>query len=201
MLWRGRWLLLPARYRKPLPWSPLFIFSWRSLCRSSALGVWLRSSRRCTCPASATSKPGRPWAFQACRTARSAVHKPCSPMAGYRCAASRARSGPAFVGLLATRRMPGKEAVHSQLALADPSDDVRLLAYSMLDKPESEHQPAYPMALEQLVDVQLAHRSRSTAAGALVGNWPTSAWPKQCAGARTQSGSEHSELGLARARA
>ncbi|MFO6383442.1 HEAT repeat domain-containing protein, partial [Pseudomonas aeruginosa] len=43
-----------------------------------------------------------------------------------------------LTAIFATRRMPGKEAIPIlKLALRDPADDVRLLAYSMLDQKES----------------------------------------------------------------
>ena len=43
-----------------------------------------------------------------------------------------------MAALFATRRMPPREAIPIlKLALRDPADDVRLLAYSMLDKREA----------------------------------------------------------------
>ncbi|PMZ42773.1 transporter, partial [Pseudomonas sp. GW247-3R2A] len=65
---------------------------------------------------------------------------------------------------LATRRMPGKEAVPIlKLALGDPSDDVRLLAYSMLDKQESDINLHIQIALGELVN------ANAKTAGALHG--------------------------------
>lgn len=64
--------------------------------------------------------------------------------------------------LLATRRMPARDAISIlKLALADPSDDVRLLAYSMLDRQESQINQRIETALAQLPEATLG------AAGAL----------------------------------
>lgn len=66
----GVWLLLPRRYKFPLPWSPLFLFSLAFFVPLiGAVGV-RRYSRRCTCRASVASRPGRRWASPSCRSGR-----------------------------------------------------------------------------------------------------------------------------------
>ena len=64
-----------------------------------------------------------------------------------------------MAALFATRRMPPREAIPIlKLALRDPADDVRLLAYSMLDKQESEINLRIEAALRQLA-AEGAHRT------------------------------------------
>jgi hypothetical protein len=105
-----------------------------------------------------------------------------------------------LAALLATRRMPGKEAVPIlKLALADPSDDVRLLAYSMLDKQESDINLHIQIALGELPD------ATAKAAGALHGRLARWYWELAYLGLAQGSvldhvlaqASEHAELGLA----
>ena len=102
--------------------------------------------------------------------------------------------------LLATRRMPGKEAVPIlKLALGDPSDDVRLLAYSMLDKQESDINLHIQMALEQLAE------SRPRTAGPVHNMLARWYWELAYLGLAQGSvlehvlsqAAEHAELGLA----
>ena len=65
-----------------------------------------------------------------------------------------------MAALFATRRMPPREAIPIlKLALRDPADDVRLLAYSMLDKQESEINLRIEAALRQLAVAEGAHRT------------------------------------------
>lgn len=157
MLCAAVWLLLPARYRKPLPWSPLFIFSLAffvpvigTLGVVAAIFPALYLPRKRDKQAwQAVGIPSLPYRAQA------QLHKPVFADGGLQDVLRHAADpDQRLSALLATRRMPGKEAVPIlKLALADPSDDVRLLAYSMLDKQESDINLHIQMALEQLVDV------------------------------------------------
>ena len=70
-----------------------------------------------------------------------------------------------LAALLATRRMPGRDAVPIlKLALRDPADDVRLLAYSMLDQKESRINQRIETALRQLEDADPQQRGALHAA-------------------------------------
>ncbi|WP_121493825.1 tetratricopeptide repeat protein, partial [Pseudomonas aeruginosa] len=64
-----------------------------------------------------------------------------------------------LTAIFATRRMPGKEAIPIlKLALRDPADDVRLLAYSMLDQKESRINQRIEAALGRLAGATPARR-------------------------------------------
>lgn len=141
MLCAGVWMLLPARYRTPLPWSPLFLFSLVFFIPViGALGVacvifpalYLPRVRDLQMWA-ALGIPQLPFRSQPLRS-------PIFRDGGLQDVLRHA-SDPdlRLSALLSTRRMPGKESIPIlKLALADPSDDVRLLAYSMLDKQEND---------------------------------------------------------------
>lgn len=157
MLCAAVWLLLPARYRKPLPWSPLFIFSLAffvpvigTLGVVAAIFPALYLPRKRDKQAwQAVGIPNLPYRAQL------QLHKPIFADGGLQDVLRHAPDpDQRLSALLATRRMPGKEAVPIlKLALGDPSDDVRLLAYSMLDKQESDINLHIQLALEQLVNV------------------------------------------------
>lgn len=135
------WGLLPRRYRSPMPWSPLFIFALAFFIPLlGALGVLAAvfpalymQRRRDEQIWDSMGVPALPFRPQEHRR---------SPMfrdGGLQDVLHRA-SDPEqrLAALLATRRMPGHESIPIlKLALRDPADDVRLLAYSMLDQQES----------------------------------------------------------------
>lgn len=159
------WLMLPARYRAPLPWSPLFIFSLAFFVPViGMLGVVLSIFPALYLPRKrdkqawqAVGIPDLPY------RAQQQVHSPIFADGGLQDVLRHAPDpDQRLAALVATRRMPGKEAVPIlKLALGDPSDDVRLLAYSMLDKQESDINLHIQIALGQLVGASPA------AAGAL----------------------------------
>ncbi|NBF02150.1 HEAT repeat domain-containing protein [Pseudomonas sp. Fl5BN2] len=148
------WLLMPARYRTPLPWSPLFIFSLAFFVPLiGAVGVMVAifpalylPRKRETQMWQAVGIPDLPFRAQV------QLHSPTFGDSGLQDVLRHAPDpDQRLAALLATRRMPGKEAVPIlKLALGDPSDDVRLLAYSMLDKQESDINMRIQMALAQL---------------------------------------------------
>ena len=142
MLCGAVWLLLPARYRAPLPWSPIFIFSLAFFVPViGALGVVASIFPALYLPRKRDRQawqsvgiPGLP--FRAHAQTRSPIFADGGLQDVLRHAPDPDQR---LAALLATRRMPGKDAVPIlKLALGDPSDDVRLLAYSMLDKQESD---------------------------------------------------------------
>lgn len=148
------WLLLPARYRRPLPWSPLFIFSLAFFVPLiGAVGViaaifpalYLPRKREAQ-TWQAVGIPDLPF------RAQTQLHSPTFGDSGLQDVLRHAPDpDQRLAALLATRRMPGKEAVPIlKLALGDPSDDVRLLAYSMLDKQETDINQRIQSSLEQL---------------------------------------------------
>ncbi|MNF29304.1 hypothetical protein D3C84_100030 [compost metagenome] len=147
------WRSLPVRYRSPLPWSPLLIFSLAFFVPVfGTLGVMaifptLHVSRqRDKQTWQSVTIPKLPFLAQ--------VNTGLSTFAGgglqdvlRHAPQPEQRSA----GLLATRRMAGREAVPIlKLALGDPSDDVRLLAYSMLDTLESDINLRIQTALAQV---------------------------------------------------
>ncbi|MGZ0843230.1 HEAT repeat domain-containing protein, partial [Klebsiella pneumoniae subsp. pneumoniae] len=85
-----------------------------------------------------------------------------------------------LTAIFATRRMPGKEAIPIlKLALRDPADDVRLLAYSMLDQKESRINQRIEAALGRLAGATPRDAARCTGPWrAGTGNWPTWGWPR-----------------------
>ncbi|WP_460132200.1 HEAT repeat domain-containing protein [Pseudomonas sp. S1_E04] len=154
MLCAAVWLLLPARYRAPLPWSPLFIFSLAFFVPViGTLGVIASIFPALYLPRKrdqqgwqAVGIPSLPF------RAKAQTRTPIFADGGLQDVLRHAPDpDQRLAALLATRRMPGKEAVPIlKLALGDPSDDVRLLAYSMLDKQESDINLHIQMCLEQL---------------------------------------------------
>ena len=157
MLCAAVWRMLPARYRAPLPWSPLFIFCLAffvpvigTLGVVAAIFPALYLPRKRDRQAwQAVGIPGLPFRAQA------QTRTPIFADGGLQDVLRHAPDpDQRLAALLATRRMPGKDAVPIlKLALGDPSDDVRLLAYSMLDKQESDINLHIQMALEQLAGV------------------------------------------------
>jgi len=202
MLCAAVWLLLPARYRYPLPWSPLFIFSLAffvpvlgTLGVVAAIFPALYLPRKRDKQAwQAVGIPSLPF------SAQQQLHSPIFGDGGLQDVLRHAPDpDQRLAALLATRRMPGKEAVPIlKLALADPSDDVRLLAYSMLDKQESDINLRIQVALGQLPGAKVK------AAGALHGTLARWYWELAYLGLAQGSvlehvlnqANEHAELGL-----
>ena len=151
------WLLLPQRYRLPLPWSPLFIFSLAffvpvigTIGVVAAIFPALYLPRKRNKQAwQAVGIPSLPFRAQLQH------HSPIFADGGLQDVLRHAPDpDQRLAALLATRRMPGKDAVPIlKLALGDPSDDVRLLAYSMLDKQESDINSHIQNALGELSGV------------------------------------------------
>lgn len=148
------WRLLPARYRQPLPWSPLFIFSLAffvpllgSLGVIAAVFPALYLPRKRERQAwQALGIPDLPYRAQQQLQSPSFADSGLQDVLRHAVDPERR-----LAALLAARRMPGREAVRIlKLALSDPSDDVRLLAYSMLDKQESDINLRIETALAQL---------------------------------------------------
>ncbi|MCJ8168926.1 tetratricopeptide repeat protein [Atopomonas sediminilitoris] len=137
----GLWQVLPKHYKQPLPWSPLFIFSLAFFIPAiGVIGVSLAVFPALYFP---RKKLAQIWA---------ATPIPELP---FRPSAPDAKQGFSAGGLhdvlrhainpnkrlsaiLSTRRMSSRDAIPIlKLALKDPVDDVRLLAYSMLDSQET----------------------------------------------------------------
>ncbi|MDN7143441.1 HEAT repeat domain-containing protein [Pseudomonas sp. JQ170] len=165
MLTGAIWLLLPARYRRPLPWSPLFIFSLAFFVPIlGSVGVIAAIFPALYLPRKrerqlwrAIGIPDLPF------RAKTQLHSPTFADSGLQDVLRHAPDpDQRLAALLATRRMPGREAVPIlKLALGDPSDDVRLLAYSMLDKQESDINQHIETALGKLA------KARPKAVGSL----------------------------------
>ncbi|MFU2327311.1 HEAT repeat domain-containing protein [Pseudomonas sp. NFX98] len=202
MLCGAVWLLLPARYRSPLPWSPLFIFSLAFFVPVlGAVGVVAAIFPALYLPRKrdkqewqAVGIPSLPY------RAQTNLHSPIFADGGLQDVLRHAPDpDQRLAALLATKRMPGKEAVPIlKLALGDPSDDVRLLAYSMLDKQESDINLRIQIALGQL------HGATAKAAGVLHGTLARWYWELAYLGLAQGSvlehvlnqANEHAEQGL-----
>jgi hypothetical protein len=203
MLCGAVWLLLPARYRSPLPWSPLFIFSLAFFVPVlGAVGVVAAIFPALYLPRKrdkqawqAVGIPSLPYRAQL--QSRTPIFADGGLQDVLRHASDPDQR---LAALLATKRMPGKEAVPIlKLALGDPSDDVRLLAYSMLDKQESDINLRIQIALGQL------HGATAKAAGVLHGTLARWYWELAYLGLAQGSvlehvlnqAYEHAEQGLA----
>lgn len=147
------WRSLPVRYRSPLPWSPLLIYSLAffvpvaGCVGIAAIFPALHKPRKHDKQAwRAVTLPKLPF------VARVDTGLPIFAGGGLQDVLRHApQPEQRSAGLLATRRMVSREAVPIlKLALGDPSDDVRLLAYSMLDKLESDINLLIQTALGQL---------------------------------------------------
>ncbi|HCV77466.1 HEAT repeat domain-containing protein [Pseudomonas oryzihabitans] len=155
----GAWLLLPRRYQRPLPWSPLFLFALAFFIPLlGAVGVIAA-----VFPALYLPRKQREIAWEA----RSVPNLPFRPLerreemlfsdGGLQDVLRHAPStDKRLTALFATRRMPGRDAIPIlKLALRDPADDVRLLAYSMLDQQESQ--------INQRIETQLGELASTPA--------------------------------------
>ncbi|UTW06187.1 HEAT repeat domain-containing protein [Pseudomonas benzenivorans] len=154
LLSAGIWLLLPRRYKFPLPWSPLFIFALAFFVPLlGAVGVILA-----VFPALYLPRKQQEQAWDS----MSVPELPFRPQdqrrdlmfsdGGLRDVVRHAPSTEKRLNaLFATRRMEGRDSIPIlKLALRDPADDVRLLAYSMLDQQESGINQRIETALGQL---------------------------------------------------
>lgn len=154
LLSAGLWLLLPRRYMSPLPWAPLFLFSISFFIPVlGVIGVLVA-----VFPALHTQR----WRAEQVWQNMGVPGLPFRPL--------ERRNSPLFAdgglqdvlhqatdperrlnALLATQRMPAHESVPIlKLALRDPADDVRLLAYSMLDQKESRINQRIEKLLDRL---------------------------------------------------
>jgi hypothetical protein len=158
----GVWLLLPKRYKFPLPWSPLFIFSLAffvpvlgAVGVAAALFPALYLPRRQKIKSwDSMTAPELP--FRPQERGKALMFNDGGLQDVLRHAPDAEKR---LTALFATRRMPAREAIPIlKLALRDSSDDVRLLAYSMLDKQESEINLRIETALRQLAAAEGAHR-------------------------------------------
>ncbi|MFV3383949.1 HEAT repeat domain-containing protein [Pseudomonas sp. NY15364] len=157
MLAAGIWLLLPRRYRYPFPWSPLFIFSVSFFIPLiGMIGVALAlfpalylPRKRKVQPWEATAVPNLPF------KPRERKQELMFSDGGLQDVLRHARDpDQRLTAIFATRRMRSKEAIPIlKLALRDPSDDVRLLAYSMLDQRESRINQRIEHALADMENV------------------------------------------------
>jgi len=163
MLSGGIWLVLPRRYKFPLPWSPLFIFSLAFFVPLlGAVGVAAAlfpalylPRRRQEQSWDSMAVPELP--FRPQERGRELMFSDGGLKDVLRHAPDTEKR---LAALFATRRMPGREAIPIlKLALRDPADDVRLLAYSMLDKQESEINHRIEMALQQLSTADNRHEA------------------------------------------
>lgn len=163
LLAAGVWLLLPNRYKFPLPWSPLFIFSLSFFVPVlGAIGVAIAVFPALYMPRTqkeqawdAIGVPDLP--FRPQERSRDLMFQDGGLQDVLRHAPSAQKRVSA---LFATRRMPSKDSIPIlKLALRDPADDVRLLAYSMLDRQESEINHRIQVSLQQLADATGAHQA------------------------------------------
>ncbi|BAP77896.1 protein PelE [Pseudomonas sp. MT-1] len=163
MLSAGIWLLLPRRYKFPLPWSPLFVFSLAFFVPGlGAIGVAVSLFPALYLP---RRKQEQNW------DSRGVPDLPFRPQERSKALMFNdgglqdvLRNAPdtekRLTALFATRRMPAREAIPIlKLALRDPADDVRLLAYSMLDKQESEINLRIETTLRQLSAAEGVHQA------------------------------------------
>lgn len=149
------WSCLPVHHRRPLPWAALLLFSvpfFMPIVGAFgiiAAAVALRTQRHRSEPIwrsiGVPSLPFRP------------VGRPPSPMfhdGGLQDVLYLARDpDQRLAALLTTQRMDGQSPVSIlKLALRDPADDVRLLAYSMLDQQESQINQRIERLLASLAD-------------------------------------------------
>ncbi|QJD57898.1 HEAT repeat domain-containing protein [Pseudomonas sp. gcc21] len=172
LLATGLWQVLPARYQRPLPWAPLLLFSLAFFIPGlGALGILLalmpalwrqrRRENQAWRALSAPQLPFRPSAQQ------------LSPLFNDGSLHDVVKLAPdpeqRLAALLATRRMVGKSAVSIlKLALRDPIDDVRLLAYSMLDQQETQINERIEALLTRLTT---ADDSQKAALHAALARW------------------------------
>lgn len=163
MLSAGVWVLLPRRYKFPLPWSPLVLFSLAFFIPIlGTLGVILAVFPALYLPRrpkpqvwQSMGVPELP--FRAQELGRDLMFNDGGLQDVLRHAPSPERR---TMALMATRRMSGKDSIPIlKLALRDPADDVRLLAYSMLDQQESQINQRIEKTLTQLQNAPKAEHA------------------------------------------
>lgn len=172
LLSAGIWLLLPKRYKFPLPWSPLFIFSMAFFVPFlGTIGVAASLFPALYLPRRQNTKV---WASMG------VPELPFKPqertgdlMFSDGGLEDVLRHAPApekrLMALVAMRRMNPKDSIPIlKLALRDPSDDVRLLAYSMLDQQESSINKRIEAALKAL---SAASKEQHAGLHATLGRW------------------------------
>lgn len=196
----GVWLLLPRRYKFPLPWSPLFLFSLAFFVPLiGAVGVAAAVFPALYLPRQrgeqawqAMGVPGLPF-----RPKEKRLDMMFSDGGLQDVLRHAPDPNQRLTAIFATRRMPGKEAIPIlKLALRDPADDVRLLAYSMLDQKESRINQRIEAALGRLAG---ATRRAARNPGALVlGTGLPGVGPGQRAGAHPRAGARAYRPGAAR---
>ncbi|MEH6388965.1 HEAT repeat domain-containing protein [Pseudomonas profundi] len=141
LLATGLWQLLPARYQRPWPWVPLLLFSLAFFIPGlGALGILLALT-----PALWFQRRRENQSWRALSAPQLPFRPPMQQLSplfndGSLQDVLRLSTDPEqrLAAILATRRMAGQSAMPIlKLALRDPVDDVRLLAYSMLDQQET----------------------------------------------------------------
>jgi len=162
LLTAGVWLLLPRRYKFPLPWSPLFIFSLSFFVPVlGAIGVAAAVFPALYMPRKQKQQawdsmgvPDLP--FRPQERNRDLMFNDGGLQDVLRHAPNAQQR---VTALFATRRMPSKDSIPIlKLALRDPADDVRLLAYSMLDREESDINHRIQVSLQQLDGASGKHK-------------------------------------------
>ncbi len=171
MLAAALWLVLPRRYRFPLPWSPLLLFSLIFFIPVVGAvgtiagvfpGLYLPRRER-EQGWQLTRMPSLP--YRAVDQWQSPLFNDGGLQDVLQLAGDSERR---LAALLATRTMPGNEAVPVlKLALRDPEDDVRLLAYSMLDQRENH----INQQIERLLELQAESPSSGTRAALASWYW------------------------------
>lgn len=168
LLVAGVWPLLPTRYQGPRPWAPLLLFSLAffipllgavGVLMSLAPALWMQRRREYKCwrALSAPQLPFKPTSQYATPLFHDGSLRDVLRLAP--------DSDRRLAAVMATRRMPGQSAVPLlQLALRDPVDDVRLLAYSMLDQQETGINERIEMLLRRLESAEEKTKSALHAA-------------------------------------
>jgi hypothetical protein len=150
----GIWPLLPKRYRQPLPWSPLFLLSVAFFIPLlGMLGIVLAIFPALYFP---RKKAADIWQLTAIPDLPFRANAPdmntMLSMGGLQDVLRHAgSSNKRLAAVLETRRMSSRDAIPIlKLALRDSADDVRLLAYSMLDGKENQINLKIRTLLEEL---------------------------------------------------
>lgn len=150
------WQVLPARYREPAPWSLLLFFSLGFFIPVLGMVGVVAAIFPALYRPHIHNREQQPWQALAMPTlpfkAQENLHMATFADGGLQDVLRHATDPDRRLeALLATRRMPSRDAIPIlKLALADPSDDVRLLAYSMLDRQESQINLRIEKAVGQL---------------------------------------------------
>lgn len=137
----GCWLLLPRAYKRPLPWSLLFLFLLvLFIPLVGVIGVLLGVLPALHLPQKKKNQLLQETALPELPFQPSVPSLEAPVNAGYLHDMLRHAVNPnkRLTAILSTRRMNQRDAIPIlKLALKDPVDDVRLLAYTMLDSIES----------------------------------------------------------------